>query len=82
MLRAVAFHNPIDHLKLRRVLADWRDGTVDVETFRAARSNLTDLGLITHPRFDEHYFLTEEGWDQLGAETPLEAEETWSTVLY
>ncbi|GAA0678863.1 hypothetical protein ACFQDG_01145 [Natronoarchaeum mannanilyticum] len=81
MLRAVAYHHPIDHHKLKAVLAD-RRGEFDLETFRTARSNLTELGMIEHPLMDEHYYLTEEGWRALGAETPLETDETWSTVLY
>lgn len=82
MLRAVAYHHPIDHHKLKRVVAEWHESDVDLETFRTARSNLTNLGLITHPKMDEHYYITEDGWRQLGAETPLETEETWSSVLY
>jgi hypothetical protein len=82
MLRVIAYHHPIDHIKLKRVLGEWRGGDVDLETFRAARSNLTELGMITHPKMDEHYFLTEEGWRQLGGETPLDDGTTWSSALY
>jgi len=81
MLRAVAYYHPIDHHKLKSVLAD-RRGEFDFEAFKAARSNLTELGMIEHPLMDEHYYLTEAGWRALGAETPLETEESWSTVLY
>ena len=81
MLRAVAFHHPVDHVKLRRLMAEWH-GVVDFDTFRTTRSNLVDLGLIVHPRMDENDYLTKTGWEQLGGETPLDDGTTWSSALY
>jgi hypothetical protein len=84
MLRLVAYHHPIDAVKLRRLLAERCIEACDFDVFLRARKNLTELGLISHPKMDINYYLTEDGWRQLGAETPLNDGDTLSqsTVLY
>ncbi|EMA03010.1 hypothetical protein C439_10515 [Haloferax mediterranei ATCC 33500] len=74
MLHVIAHFHPVDFATLKRVLAEWRGGHIDYETYRDARSNLAELDLIKDPMMDEHIYLTAEGWQRLGGETPFESE--------
>ena len=74
MLRAVAHYHPVDFMRLRRVLADWRGGSMDYETYRVARDNLIELDLIWTKPHQEHLYLTPDGWRRLGGEAEFEVE--------
>lgn len=74
MLRAVAYHHPVDFGTLKRVLADWRSGELDYETFKNARNNLIELDMIWTRPHQEHLYLTPEGWRRLGGETEFKVE--------
>ena len=73
MLRVVAHYHPIDFMRLKRVLREWRGG-LDYETYRQARDNLLELDLIYTEPHEEHIQLTQLGWERLGGETSFDSE--------
>lgn len=69
-LDLVAYHDPIDYFRLRRLVRE-EVGGLGSEEFRTALSNLKDLGMIEQPGISHEYLhITDTGWEHLGGETP------------
>ena len=70
MLELVAFHDPIDYHRLRRLVGEQLN-EYSSERHREALQNLQELELICRPRMAHEYIhISEQGWEHLGGDTP------------
>lgn len=70
MLETVAYHDPIDYHRLRRLVGN-QLSEYSTERHREALQNLQELELICRPGMAHEYIhITEEGWKNLGGDTP------------
>lgn len=71
LIRIVAYHDPVDYGKAKRLLRERLNGECSTDRYREALYNLIELGLIEKPGMAHEYIhITEEGWSHLGGETP------------
>ncbi|MBV0924747.1 hypothetical protein KTS45_11105 [Halomicroarcula limicola] len=70
MLEVVAFHDPIDYHRLRRLVGE-RMSKYSSERHREALQNLQKLDLVERPGMAHEYIhISEEGWEHLGGDIP------------
>lgn len=71
MLELVAYHDPVDYHKLKRLVDERLDCEYDSEMHRTVLKNLKELNLIEQPGMAHEYVhVTERGWSHLGGKTP------------
>ncbi len=70
MIETVAYHDPIDYHRLKRLVGDHLDCEYDSERHREALENLKELNMVEQPGMAHEYIhITSEGWSHLGGET-------------
>ena len=70
MLEIIAFHDPIDYHRLRRLVGEQLD-EYSSERHREALQNLQEFGLICRPEMAHEYIhISKQGWEHLGGGTP------------
>lgn len=70
MLETIAYHDPIDYHRLRRLVGE-NLNEYSSERHRVALQNLQELELIRRPGMAHEYVhISEEGWQHLGGNTP------------
>jgi|AntRauMinimDraft_4_1070384.scaffolds.fasta_scaffold00314_16 hypothetical protein len=70
MLETVAFHDPIDYHRLRRLVGERLHGEYSSSRHREALENLQELDLVERGGIGHEYVhLSDAGWSHLGGET-------------
>jgi len=76
MLETVAFFDPIDYHRLRRLVGERLSGEYSTARHREALENLKELNMVCRGGAGHEYVhLTDQGWSHLGGETPRHDEE-------
>lgn len=76
MIETIAYHDPIDYHRLKRVVGERLSGEYDTERHRDALRNLEELNMVEQPGMAHEYIhITSEGWNHLGGETPRHEED-------
>ncbi|MFD1646665.1 hypothetical protein [Haloarchaeobius litoreus] len=76
MLRVVAWYDPIDSHRLKRLVRERVGGGYDSDRHREALSNLKELNMVDRGGLGHEYVhITNFGWQHLGGETSRHDEE-------
>jgi len=71
MLETVAFHDPIDYHRLRRLAGERLHGEYSSSRHREALENLQELDLVERGGIGHEYVhLSDAGWSHLGERQP------------
>ncbi len=75
MLEIIAYHDPIDYHRLRRLVGERLNGQYSTERHREALENLKELDMVIKPGMSHEYLhITDIGWSHLGGDTPRHAD--------
>lgn len=70
MLEVIAYHDPIDYHRLRRLVGERVNGQYSVDRHQEALGNLQELNMVVRPGLAHEYIhITDVGWSDLGGET-------------
>lgn len=76
MLELVAYHDPVDYHKLKRLVDERLACEYNTETHRTALETLKELNFVEQPGLAHEYVhITEQGWSHLGGENPRHSDD-------